>query len=86
MPSTNEHGPGIKDAEQYEALRDQGASKEKAARIANLDSAEVGHLGGRAPAYEEWTRDDLYERARDLDVGGRSGMDKDELIDALRSH
>ena len=32
---TKDHGPQIKDDETYEALRDQGASKEKAARIAN---------------------------------------------------
>ena len=28
-------GPSVKDAETYEALRREGASKEKAARIAN---------------------------------------------------
>ena len=33
------HGPQIKDDEQYEALRKQGASKEKAARIANTREA-----------------------------------------------
>jgi hypothetical protein len=30
-----DHGPSVKDDEQYEALRRQGESKEKAARIAN---------------------------------------------------
>ena len=32
---TDDHGPSIKDDEQYEALRAQGASKEKAAGISN---------------------------------------------------
>ena len=35
MPGSD-HGPSIKDDEQYEALRDDGMSKEKAARIAGL--------------------------------------------------
>ena len=37
MPGAKEPGPSIKDDEQYEALRDEGMSKEKAARIANTD-------------------------------------------------
>ncbi len=77
-----DHGPSIKDDDQYEALRDQGMSKEKAARIAN--SPDAASRGGAAPPYEEWTRDELYERARELDVEGRSSMTKAELIDALR--
>ncbi|HVM51610.1 MAG TPA: hypothetical protein VM262_00305, partial [Acidimicrobiales bacterium] len=36
-------GPSVKDPEQYEALRDDGMSKEKAARIANA-SANEGRL------------------------------------------
>ena len=80
------HGPTIKDDEQYEALREQGASKEKAARIANSDSHETGKKGGESPAYEEWTVDDLHERAAEIGIEGRSAMDKDELIDALRNY
>ena len=82
-------GPSVKDAETYEALRREGASKEKAARIAIASAAQgraaVGRRGGAAPAYEEWTVDDLRQRARELDVAGRSSMTKDELIEALRS-
>ena len=37
-----DHGPAIKDDEQYEALRREGASKEKAARIANTDRQTAG--------------------------------------------
>ena len=44
--AADDHGPTIKDDEQYEALREQGASKEKAARIANSDSHETGEKGG----------------------------------------
>jgi hypothetical protein len=35
-----DHGSQIKDDEQYEALRREGASKEKAARIANAGSLQ----------------------------------------------
>ena len=37
---TKNHGSQIKDDEQYEALRDKGFSKEKAARISNAQMAE----------------------------------------------
>lgn len=78
-----DHGPSILDDDQYEALRDEGMSKEKAARIANSDGASS--RGGQSPPYEEWTKDDLYDRAAELDVEGRSDMTKDELINALRA-
>lgn len=86
MPGQRDPGPSVKDDEQYEALRRQGASKEKAARIANTARSTAGHRGGTSPSYEEWTKDDLYDRARELDIDGRSTMDKGELIDALRNH
>jgi hypothetical protein len=34
--------------------------------------------------YEDRTKDELLELARDRDIPGRSGMTKDELISALR--
>jgi hypothetical protein len=42
-------------------------------------------IPGSGTPYEDWTRDALYERATELDIEGRSGMTKDELIKALRS-
>lgn len=83
-------GPSIKDDELYEELRDEGESKEKSARIANAAAAssrsQVGRRGGEAGPYEDWTVDELHDRARQLDIEGRSSMDKDELIEALRNH
>ena len=78
-----DHGPSIKNDEQYEALVDDGMSKSKAAAIANSPGAS--ERGGESPPYEEWTKDELYDRAQELDIDGRSDMTKDELIAALRS-
>jgi hypothetical protein len=86
MPGRRDPGPSVKDPEQYEALRDQGASKEKAARIANTDRQTAAHKGGKAGAYEDWSKDELEQRAKEIGIEGRSKMDKDELIDALRNH
>jgi hypothetical protein len=82
-----DHGNSIKDDEQYEALRREGASKEKAARIANSGSrSETGKKGGEAGAYEDRSKEDLLEKAREVGIEGRSDMNKDELISALRNH
>ena len=90
MPAKKSPGPSVKDPDTYEALREEGASKEKAARIANAAAntsrSEVGRRGGSSPAYDDWTVDDLRGRAAELDIEGRSSMTKDELIHALRDH
>lgn len=79
-----DHGPSIQNDDQYESLRDEGMSKSKAAAIANAEGAS--QRGGESPPYEDWSKDELYERAQELDVDGRSDMTKDELIEALRSN
>ena len=83
-------GPSVKDDKTYEALRDNGASKEKAARIANASASSsrssVGRKGGRSGSYDDWTKDDLQKRARELGIEGRSSMSKSQLVDALRHH
>jgi hypothetical protein len=82
-------GPSVKDPETYEALRDDGASKEKAARIANAKAAEgkaVSRRGGKAGDYDDWSVDELRKRAGEIGIEGRSTMRKGELISALRNH
>ncbi|MDI3330816.1 MAG: Rho termination factor N-terminal domain-containing protein [Micrococcus sp.] len=82
--------PQLKDPEMYEALREDGASKEKAARISNAAArdgrSEVGERGGESGSYEDWTVEELKDRARELDITGYSDLRKDELIEKLRNH
>ena len=90
MPAGKKPGPSIKDDETYDALRRDGASKEKAARIANASARDgkkaVGKRGGEAGSYDDWTVAHLRKRASELDIEGRSSMNKSQLIDALRHH
>jgi len=78
-----DHGPSIKDDKLYEELRDDGASPEKAARIANAKAAgTIDHRGGGK--LEDRTKDDLMDEARKIGIEGRSTMTKDELVEAIR--
>lgn len=80
----------LKDPELYEELRDDGASKEKAARIsnaaANRGRSSVGRKGGKSGDYEDWTVDELKKRAKELGITGYSDKRKSELISTLRNH
>ncbi|ETA51555.1 DUF7218 family protein [Ponticoccus alexandrii] len=89
MAKAKDHGPSVKDDKLYGDLRDKGMSKEKAARIANARANDTMHpsrKGGKAPPYEDWTKDDLYARAQEIGIDGRSDMTKAALIKALRTH
>ena len=95
MPSSRKSGrktpgPSVKDPELYEELRDQGASKEKSARIANAahntSRSKVGRKGGKAGSYDDMSVDELRKRASNIGIEGRSKMKKRELISALRNH
>lgn len=80
----------LKDPELYEELRDDGASKEKAARISNAAARDgrsaVGRRGGERGDYEDWTVDELRARAKEIGLTGYSRKRKAELISALRDH
>jgi hypothetical protein len=80
----------IKDEKTYQALRREGNSEEKSARIANAAAGssrkKVGRKGGKSPSYGDWSKEDLVKRAREIGVKGRSTMTKAQLIDALRNH
>lgn len=90
MVAKKDDRPSVKDDEVYESLRADGASKEKAARIANAAAARgrsaVGERGGEASDYDDRTVEQLRTRAAELGIEGRSSMTKSQLIDALRNH
>ncbi|MBC9031662.1 Rho termination factor N-terminal domain-containing protein [Sphingomonas sp. JC676] len=74
----------MKDDKLYEDLRREGNSKEKSARIANAKAAgTLDHPGGKL---ESRSKDELQDEAKEIGIEGRSKMDKDELIDAIRDH
>jgi hypothetical protein len=81
MPGKKEPGPSVKDDKVYEAIRDEGGSKEKAARIANASAAQgrssVGKKGGKSGSYDDWKVEDLRKRAKEL---GMSGLLRQEQV------
>jgi hypothetical protein len=80
----------VKDEKVYKEVRKSGASKEKAARIANAAARDgrsaVGKRGGKAGDYEDQTKEQLLRQARKVGIEGRSKMTKAQLIKALRNH
>ena len=80
----------IKDDKQYEALRDKGMSKNKAARISNASAASsrstTGRRGGKAGDYQGRSKQELMDKARQVGIRGRSKMTKGDLLKALRNH
>jgi Rho termination factor, N-terminal domain len=90
MPGKKKPGPSVKDDKVYEAIRDEGGSKEKAARIANASAARgrssVGKKGGKSGSYDDWKVEDLRKRAKELGMSGYSGKKKSELVSMLRNH
>lgn len=83
-------GPSVKDDRLYEKLRDEGNSKQKSARIANAAAGssrrKIASKGGASQSYDDWTVDDLRRRAASIGISGRSKMNKQQLVEALRGH
>ncbi|HEY0485906.1 MAG TPA: hemerythrin domain-containing protein [Mycobacteriales bacterium] len=79
--------PALRKAVDAKTLRQLGDAF-AAARARELEKAGLaaGVSAADAPADDlgDATRDELYEKAKEADIPGRSGMKKDELAEALR--
>ena len=91
-----------KDERQFEHVKeselDRGRSEDRAEEIAARTVNKQRREEGRTPKkrtsgtgnpntrLESRTKDELYNRARELDVRGRSRMSKDELVTAIREN
>lgn len=89
-----------KDERQFEHVKDstmdRGVSESKAEEIAARTVNKRRRVEGRTPnrttrgtgnpnrAMEERSRDEVYNRARELHIKGRSTMTKAELVSAVR--
>lgn len=65
--------------------RATGRLDEIADRTERRATAAVDPKPSTGTAYEGWTKQELYERAQELDIDGRSAMSKPELIAVLRN-
>ena len=90
-----------KDERQYQhikqSLMDEGKSEsdaeEIAARTVNKQRREEGvtpnqrsqGTGNPNSSLEERTKEELYNRAKELNIEGRSDMSKDELVESIRA-
>jgi hypothetical protein len=90
-----------KDERQYEHVQEseleRGQPEERAEEIAartvdqqrsrerRTPSRRTQGTGRPSSRLEDRTRDELYQRARQLGIRGRSAMDKAELIAAIRA-
>ncbi|MCU1414745.1 MAG: Rho termination factor [Microbacteriaceae bacterium] len=87
MPGSRNNS--LKNPKMYEELRDDGASKEKAARISNAAAkrgkSAVGRKGGESGSYDDWSVADLRRRSKELGISGYSGKTKSQLVDLLRN-
>lgn len=68
------------------AFRDGKAFARNRAMHDGSEQAEDIEAGSRASTYERWTYRELKNFARGVGIKGRSGMNKAQLIEALRKH
>jgi len=89
-----------KEERQYEHIKERARKRGKsaarareiAARTVNKQRRQQGKtsqkttqgIGNPNKRLEDRTKQELYNRARQLKIGGRSKMNKSELVDAIR--
>lgn len=80
--SMEEKGKKEKEAEEI-AARTVNKQRRKESRTPNEQSQGTGNPNTKL---ENRTRQELYNRASELNISGRSGMKKSELVQAIRKH
>jgi len=70
--------------ESFEAGTDAARDVQEALEAALDAVRRRASTDGRGSNFEDWSRDDLYERAQELGIEGRSDMTKEDLVSALR--
>ena len=89
-----------KDERQYEHIKDsqedRGSSEKRAKEIAARTVNKTRREEGRTPqsstqgtgnpnaSLEDRSKQELYNRAREMNIDGRSRMNKQELVEAIR--
>jgi hypothetical protein len=66
--------------------REQGEVRAVANAAAATSRSQVGRKGAKSGSYDDWSKQDLVRRAREIGIKGRSTMSKAQLITALRDH
>jgi hypothetical protein len=67
------------------AVSDERVRRDALNRLRNLRGSDGADRVGGPNSLEDLTRDELYARAREAEIPGRSEMSKDELVEALRA-
>lgn len=76
--------PQLKKTDTYEALVDEGMSKEKAARISNAQAA--GTIDHNSKRLEKRSKIELLTEAKKIGIKNRHKMTKEQLINAIRGN
>ncbi|HEX5368940.1 MAG TPA: Rho termination factor N-terminal domain-containing protein, partial [Dehalococcoidia bacterium] len=79
------------EGDKWIAKKEKGPSDPQAARgpttpQKSTDRNRAETAGGRTVPLEDSSKDDLYNRAQQLDIAGRSKMSKDDLVKAVKKH
>jgi hypothetical protein len=53
---------------------------------AGSSKSKVGRKGGKSGSYDDWSKQDLLAKAKEIGIKGRSTMSKAQLVKALRDH
>lgn len=67
-------------------LRDTQNNKGKSGHMTNAARQELGEKPGQPRDYEDWSKGDLYEKAKELGIEQCADMTKEQLLEVLRQH